>query len=165
MNTMMKSWLRAALIAVTGVSVLSAGAAAAEKEKQPQKPWRNLSYELAAESNALGEASRMDRIARQRALTQRMAQFAGYGPYLPGVFEPWPYVPGDIWGYRMPPPIEQPIGHESRQVDRNTWTYRPLYLGPAPRPVLPMVRPAPQVAAPRPVVIQPGRMSPSAREF
>jgi hypothetical protein len=56
-----------------------------------------------------------------------MIRSAGYGPRYPNPFEPWPRVPGDIWGYPAPRPIEHPIGHESIQTGPNTWTYRPLY--------------------------------------
>lgn len=43
------------------------------------------------------------------------------------VFEPWPYVPGDIYGYSARTAARQPIGHESRQTGPNRWEYRPLY--------------------------------------
>ena len=135
---------------------------------QDASPVRNApKFDPAAESNQLGEAQRLDRIGRQRALTQRMAEFAGYGPYYPSVFEPWPYVPGDIWGYRLPAPIAQPIGHESRQVGPNKWTYRPLYPGPlvlqpvvttGPRAAVPRTAPSREIPASRP-------LPPSAREF
>jgi hypothetical protein len=43
------------------------------------------------------------------------------------VFEPWPRVPGDIFGYPDPAPIRQPIGHISTQTGPNRWEYHPLY--------------------------------------
>jgi hypothetical protein len=75
----------------------------------------------------ISETRRQDLIARQLDLNYRMSLSAGYGPRYPNPFEPWPRVPGDIWGYPMPRPIEQPIGHESLQTGPNRWTYRPLY--------------------------------------
>ena len=75
----------------------------------------------------INEARRQGLIARQLDLNYRMNLSAGYGPRYPNPFEPWPRVPGDIWGFPMPRPIEQPIGHESAQTGPNRWTYRPLY--------------------------------------
>jgi hypothetical protein len=79
------------------------------------------------ENYRINEARRQYLIARQLDLNYRMIFSAGYGPRYPNPFEPWPRVPGDIWGYPMPRPIEHPIGQESVQTGPNTWTSRPLY--------------------------------------
>ncbi len=53
------------------------------------------------------------------------------------VFEPWPRVPGDIFGYPDPAPVRQPIGHISSQTGPNRWEYHPIYaedLAPQPAP-------------------------------
>ncbi|MBI3839926.1 MAG: hypothetical protein HY288_18545 [Planctomycetia bacterium] len=81
----------------------------------------------AEEIYRINEAHRQDQIARQLDLNYRMIWSAGYGRRYPNPFEPWPRVPGDIWGYPMPRPIEHPIGHETVRTGPDTWTYRPLY--------------------------------------
>jgi hypothetical protein len=43
------------------------------------------------------------------------------------VFEPWPRLPGDIFGYPDPAPVRQPIGHISSQTGPNRWEYHPIY--------------------------------------
>ena len=62
---------------------------------------------------------------RQIDLQYRMITLAGYGPRYPNPFELWPRVPGDIWGYPLPQPVEQPIGFESHKAPQ------PLDLSPA----------------------------------
>jgi hypothetical protein len=84
-------------------------------------------FNPAASAHQMGEARRLDLIARQLDLNYRMIRSAGYGPQYPNPFEPWPRVPGDIWGYPRSRPIEHPIGHESGQIAPDRWIYRPLY--------------------------------------
>ena len=43
------------------------------------------------------------------------------------VFEPWPYVPGDIYGYYFPPLVRQPIGQRQIQTGPNRWESHPVY--------------------------------------
>jgi hypothetical protein len=43
------------------------------------------------------------------------------------VFEPWPYVPGDIYGYRFPPVVRQSIGQRQIQTGPNRWESHPVY--------------------------------------
>lgn len=52
-----------------------------------------------------------------------------YGSSVPayGVFEPWPYVPGDIWGYRWNATVRQPIGRREVQTGPNRWESHPVY--------------------------------------
>ena len=50
----------------------------------------------------------------------------GYGPL--SVFTPWPYVPGDIYGYgAYYPPARQPIGQTQVQTGPNRWESHPVY--------------------------------------
>ena len=65
----------------------------------------------------------------------------GGGP--PTVFEPWPYVPGDIYGYRYYPPLRQPIGQQQVQTGPNRWESHPVY-----DPPLTDYRPLPPVESP-----------------
>lgn len=51
------------------------------------------------------------------------------------VFEPWPYVPGDVYGYHFAPRIRQPIGQRQVQTGPHRWESHPVYpeeLSPAP---------------------------------
>jgi hypothetical protein len=50
----------------------------------------------------------------------------GTGPAT-DVFEAWPRVPGDIFGYPDIPTARQPIGHISTQTGPNRWEYHPIY--------------------------------------
>jgi hypothetical protein len=84
-------------------------------------------FNPATELYQINEVQRRDQIARQLDLNRRMIWSSGYLPGLPTIFEPWPRVPGDIWGYPQQRPVAQPSGHESRQVGPNRWIYRPVY--------------------------------------
>jgi hypothetical protein len=59
------------------------------------------------------------------------SQWGGYGQYgySPlSVFQPWPYVPGDIYGYpAYYPPARQPIGQTQVQTGPNRWESHPVY--------------------------------------
>ncbi len=69
-------------------------------------------FDPAADSFRINEARRQNAIARQLELKYRMMWGFGFDP--------------------ANPPVDQPIGHESRQVGPNQWIYRPIYpeLGP-----------------------------------
>ena len=57
----------------------------------------------------------------------------GGGPYtapLP-VFQPWPRVPGDIWGTPYYGYVRQPIGHVKIWTGRASYIYKPVYASPA----------------------------------
>jgi hypothetical protein len=64
-----------------------------------------------------------------------------YGPLT--VFEPWPYVPGDIYGFTNYFPVRQPVGQWQGQTGPNRWESHPVY-----NPPLPDYRPQPQVDSP-----------------
>lgn len=93
----------------------------------------------AAASYRQGEARRQGLIAQQLDLNYRMNWPRGMVASWADPFEPWPFVPGDIWGYPSPPPVEHPVGYRSEQVARDRWIYRPVY--------------ADQVAAPRSLIV------------
>jgi hypothetical protein len=61
------------------------------------------------------------------------------------VFEPWPLIPGDIYGGTFDRPARQPAGHVITPDGRGGYTYEPLYA--SPYRALP-TRPAPEVAPP-----------------
>lgn len=46
------------------------------------------------------------------------------------VFEPWPYVPGDIWGDFYTPPLRQPVAQVQAQTGPNRWESHPVYSPP-----------------------------------
>jgi hypothetical protein len=62
----------------------------------------------------------------------------GFGPL--SVFEPWPIVPGDIYGYPAYTPVRQPIGQHQEQTGPNRWESHPVY-----DPPLTPYRPLPPV--------------------
>ena len=56
------------------------------------------------------------------------------------VFEPWPYVPGDIWGDLYIPGLRQPFAQVQTQAGPKRWESHPVYSPPlAIRSVLPPV--------------------------
>lgn len=105
------------------------------------------------ESNARGEAQRQAAFANQKYILNHVAWMNGLpspfvgqegqpsldyvysglgrsGPSGGGlVFEPWPYVPGDIWGYPFYDTIESPVGHRITWRGPNAYTYEPVYAG------------------------------------
>lgn len=91
--------------------------------------------------------------------------YPGYPSYptAPGVFEPWPIVPGVIWGYPYPDRIRQPIGHEIVRTPNGSF-YRPVYAMPQPSATVnpPAAAPAqpPVAESPRP---SPPPVSPEAQ--
>ncbi|MGI8982569.1 MAG: hypothetical protein ACR2FY_25335 [Pirellulaceae bacterium] len=71
------------------------------------------------------------------------------------VFEPWPYVPGDIWGGFYTPPLRQPVAQVQSQTGPNRWESHPVYNPPLySYSVLPPVNsPAPK-SSPRPPAVE-----------
>jgi hypothetical protein len=111
---------------------------------------------------------------------------SGYGPFSrrASVFSPWPYVPGDIYGYQTVPTIRQPVGQRQEQTGENRWESHPVYDPPVPyrRPLPPVDSPllrntpfdvAPMLPAepviveelPSPAPVPPPTRSPTARDF
>jgi hypothetical protein len=98
----------------------------------------------------------------------------------PYVFEPWPFVPGDIYGRQFDFGQQTPLGHVTTYTGPNSYIYEPFYAdpiappAPAPRPVptgppleqspLPIapVSPAPGVYGPEEL---PPPMESQLREF
>src|SRR5688572_9675373 len=70
-------------------------------------------------------------------------------PWKTDVFEPWPFVPGDIYGRQFDKASPQPLGHVVTPLGHNGYRYEPLYaspvppmpVAPAPRPKSPVIRP------------------------
>jgi hypothetical protein len=114
----------------------------------------------ADESYRLGEARRLGRMAQQLELNQRMNWPRGIGLTWYNPFEPWPAVPGDIWGYASPPAVEQPVGQVTEQLGPNHWYSRPVYAAEAAAKAAAAMPPvAPQVAPAQPARIEPPRPS------
>jgi hypothetical protein len=143
---------------------------------------------MAQESNyGLFEAQRRDAISRQLGLQEELRAwsglpsrlFPGFRPYSlesiyaglntpagaaawgsPDVFEPWPFVPGDIWGRQFDFATPTPLGHVVTPTGPNGYRYEPYYswqLPTAPRivPSVPrIVPPAATPPAPTPAVRQ-----------
>lgn len=68
----------------------------------------------------------------------------------PDVFEPWPVVPGDIWGYRRPDYVRQPIGQQQIQTGPNRWESRPIFPEDLRREPAPAAPPAGEAPPPGP---------------
>jgi hypothetical protein len=67
-----------------------------------------------------------------------------YGARPLSVFQPWPFVAGDIYGYpAYYPPARQPIGQTQIQTGPNRWESHPVY-----DPPLTEYRPLPPVDSP-----------------
>lgn len=49
------------------------------------------------------------------------------GGYSRDIFSPWPYVPGDIYGYQWYNPAPQSIGQRQIQTGPNRWESHPVY--------------------------------------
>jgi hypothetical protein len=93
-------------------------------------------------------------------------------PWRTDVFEPWPFVPGDIYGRQFDGAVPQPWGHRVTPLGPNGYTYEPLYepLLPLPAPAVPAIppeRPLPRAAPGRPPIeeLPPPQASPELREF
>lgn len=52
------------------------------------------------------------------------------GGYSRDIFSPWPYVPGDIYGYQWYDPVPQSIGQRQIQTGPNRWESHPVYAAP-----------------------------------
>ena len=82
-----------------------------------------------------------------------------------GVFEPWPFVPGDVYGYPYLDRVEQPLGHKVIRTGPNSYIYRPVYESDlkkeSPTPAPPQIEPA--EAVPEPIPTPPLEEGP--REF
>jgi hypothetical protein len=48
------------------------------------------------------------------------------------IFTPWPYVPGDIWGFADDYTVPQSIGQRQFQTGPNRWESHPVYRDPPP---------------------------------
>ena len=64
----------------------------------------------------------------QRGIFGTSPRARGVWPY--DIFEPWPYIPGDIWGYRWDDSVRQPIGQRQVQTGPNRWESHPVYAAP-----------------------------------
>ena len=75
------------------------------------------------------------------------------------VFEPWPVVAGDIYGYQYERPVRQPIGQHQEQTGPNRWESHPVYDPPLPnyRPLPPVVEDEIGVETTEPVIVEGGQ--------
>ena len=66
------------------------------------------------------------------------------------VFQPWPRVPGDIWGTPYYGYVRQPIGYVKIWTGRLSYIYKPIYASPPAASPHPAVGSAPRAAVPPP---------------
>ncbi|MGQ9574713.1 MAG: hypothetical protein ACUVUC_05305 [Thermoguttaceae bacterium] len=60
-----------------------------------------------------------------RDASRAVYRFPRYAPF--GVFEPWPMIPGDIYGFPWAYRSHQPSGHEGVVLGPGSYLVRPLY--------------------------------------
>jgi hypothetical protein len=92
-------------------------------------------FEQALETAPLGSGWALlppdDRESRY-AYGQAAAGTRPPGPSRRSVFEPWPFLPGDIYGLPVVPiPVAHPIGQHEVQTAPRRWESRPYYAAPA----------------------------------
>jgi hypothetical protein len=104
-----------------------------------------------------GLPSRLWGVGRPYSLESIYSGLA-YSPGAPApwktVFEPWPLVPGDIYGRQFDRATPQPWGHRVTPTGPNGYVYEPVYEPPLPALTSPALPPAlsspPRATAPLP---------------
>lgn len=75
-----------------------------------------------------GEVQRQYLIGRQQSLNAEMVFWSRSFPGWRYYAEPWPFLPGDIYGYPLAePPVRQFAGRVEEQIGPNRWISRPAY--------------------------------------
>ena len=181
MNTFsIKCLVGAALVLGTATNGWAQGA----RLGQPNSVTRPQGREVRGSNNRLPQSTGVQRSVHQHQAYSGRAYRSRYNPYrlygmsfspfsgfdgttwdrtrlyFGNVFEPWPLVPGDIYGWPYLPQ-ENPTGHVIRETGPNGYTYGPVY-GPDGRREVPLsqlppveVEPAAPVAARAPFGPQP----------
>ncbi len=139
------------LILVTGVTCTVSAQPPDSKRAAP--PSHYTAFDAMAESYQRGDARRRWLVGRQIALIQDQRRWNGLPPTVPlcrtgpdrvsfyaygnqwdlpsclPAFEPWPYVPGYVWGYQFDDPAPQPIDRRQVQTGPGRWVSYPVYPG------------------------------------
>jgi hypothetical protein len=126
----------------------------AQDTQEPVRPY--TAFDAAADSYARNEALRQRDLHRQIGVIQYLrwwngvpmtlplsrpfppdrASFYAYGgltrTWHTGVFELWPYLPGDIWGYSYDDAVVQSVGRREVQAGPGRWESQPIYAPPSP---------------------------------
>lgn len=113
------------IVIFAAVVLIHAGLVSAQS---PRPPHVYDQIDASFEAEQLFEGRRQWAVDRQRWLNEQMffwsRSFPGWAYYT----EPWPFLPGDIYGYPLAsPPIRQPIGRMEEQVGPTTWFSRPVF--------------------------------------
>ncbi len=113
----------------TIVLLVTTGAIADRLAIADEPPFRQRYDRLDASADAtrLGDIERLGNLNNQLDLNNRMRAQGWMGSYYRGVFEPWPMVPGYIWGYPILSPIRQSVGQRQYQAGANRWISEPVY--------------------------------------
>lgn len=96
---------------------------------------------------------------RARYAAQSQMRYSYYYPYpmlraYRGVFEPWPFVPGDVYGYPFVPRVPMPLGQVQIEIGPGRILSRPVYEGEGPAGGQPTLAP-PLPGAGQPEVLPP----------
>ncbi len=118
---------------------------------QPRETYRYSSAAASRDAYLYAEPARRWAVDRQLGLLDSVRWYNTWarpeGPLLPDiyaygsaaearaaycrgdapVFEPWPRVPGDIYGYPYYPYVKQSTGYERIWTSHNGYVYRPIY--------------------------------------
>ena len=157
--------IAASLVFVTGTDCCGA-----EEEKAEYAP-AYTAFDATVDAFARGESQRRAAFARQNSVIQYNRWWNGLPPTLRpyylypqnrasfyafgvrprhyralGVFEHWPYLPGDIWGYVYDAHVPQSVGQQQIQTGPDRWESHPVYtrVPLAPVPAQPPVRRGPR---------------------
>ena len=111
---MRRCWFVAFVVVVS----IFASVALAQSTQRPSRHYDQLT--AGQESYRLQEQQRLFRIGRQLQLNDEMVFWSTSFPAWRYFAEPWPFLPGDIYGYPLAePPINQPIGRAEYPIGKN----------------------------------------------
>jgi hypothetical protein len=144
-------------VVVSGLVVAALVGTSALGQQPAPRPYDGIQAGL--DAFRLAEERRQANVAMQQAVNDQarfwnavpanldFAYAYGFGarrvPVPLTVFEPWPYVPGDIYGFTPYFPVRQPVGQWQGQTGPNRWESHPVY-----DPPLADYRPLPPVDSP-----------------
>ncbi len=140
------------LLVLVGLFPLGFGGFASAQEEVVPKSETSVARTAAQDGWLRGELRRRHDVARQVAVIQYVRWLNGLPPTVPlsaplppdrasyyayggpslwslagGVFEPWPDLQGDIWGFSYDRPVRQSVGQRQVQTGLNRWESFPIY--------------------------------------
>ena len=118
--------MRRMLLVALGLIILQSAIVQADERDKRLATYDRL--QAGQEAYRLHEEQRRFRIGRQVWLNDEMVFWSTSFPAWKYFAEPWPFLPGDIYGYPLAePPINQPIGQREQKIGPNRWLSQPVY--------------------------------------